>query len=217
MTVIGITGPTGAGKTTVLNVLRDLGGAVADCDAVYHQLLHTSGPMQNELKNRFGGEIFDENGDLRRKELGAIVFGHEKALADLNAITHRHIIAELDRRIAQAEAQGCPAVALDAVALIESGVGERCQATVAVTAAEEVRLRRIMTREGIGEDYARSRIAVQKPTAWYEERCDYTLRNDGAKEALEQQARELFEQILGNTCRQDVYGDLFRGSQTKED
>ena len=196
MTVIGITGPTGAGKTTVLNVLKELGGDVVDCDAVYHELLRTSGSLQAELKGRFGGEIFDENGDLRRKELGAIVFGDEKALADLNAITHRHIIAELDRRIAQAEAQGRPAVALDAVALIESGVGERCRVTVAVTAPEEARLRRIMAREGIGEDYARSRIAAQKPTAWYEERCGFTLRNDGTREDLERQARELFGQIL---------------------
>lgn len=196
MTVIGITGPTGAGKTTVLNVLRDLGGAVVDCDAVYHELLRASNPLQNELKNRFGREIFDENGDLRRKELGAIVFKDENALADLNAITHRHIIAELDRRIARAEAQGCPAMALDAVALIESDLGERCRVTVAVTAAEEVRVRRIMAREGIGEDYARARIAAQKPTAWYEERCDHTLRNDGTQEELEQRARALFEQIL---------------------
>lgn len=196
MIVIGITGPTGAGKTTVLNVLKELGGDVADCDAIYHELLRTSASLQNELKNRFGGEIFDQNGDLRRKELGAIVFGDEKALADLNAITHRHIIAELDRRIARAEARGCPAIALDAVALLESGVGERCRVTIAVTAAEEARLRRIQAREGIGGDYARSRIAAQKPSAWFEERCDHTLRNDGAREALEQKARALFEQIL---------------------
>ena len=154
MIVIGITGPTGAGKTTVLSVLKELGGAVVDCDAVYHELLRTSAELQAELKARFGGEIFEETGDLRRKELGAIVFKDEKALADLNAITHRHIIAELDRRIARAEAQGCPAVALDAVALIESGAAQRCRVTVAVTAPEEARLRRIMAREGIGEDYA---------------------------------------------------------------
>ena len=196
MTVIGITGPTGAGKTTVLRVLEEMGGAVVDCDAVYHELLRTSAAMQTELKSRFGGEIFDENGDLRRKELGAIVFKDENALADLNAITHRHIIVELDRLIARAEARGCPAMALDAVALLESGLGERCRVTVAVTAAEEVRARRIMAREGIGEDYARWRIAAQKPAAWYEARCDYTLRNDGPREALERQAAALFRKIL---------------------
>ena len=196
MTVIGITGPTGAGKTTVLNVLADMGGAVADCDAVYHELLLTSAPMRNELKARFGTEIFDENGHLRRKELGAIVFGDQTALADLNAITHRHIVARLERMIAQARAEGRPAIALDAIALLESGAGGLCGVTVAVTAPEEVRVRRIMAREGISEEYARSRAAAQKPSSWFEERCTYTLRNDGDREALAAKARALFAHII---------------------
>lgn len=196
MTVIGITGPTGAGKTTVLGVLEELGGAIVDCDAVYHELLRTSVPMRDELRARFGPDIFDENGDLRRKELGAIVFGDQNALAELNAITHRHIVAELERRIARARAEGSPAVALDAIALLESGAGGLCGVTVAVTAPEDVRVRRIMEREGIGEDYARARVAAQKPASWFEAHCDHTLRNDGERSAFEAEARALFEQIL---------------------
>lgn len=201
MIVIGITGPTGAGKTTVLNVLRELGGAVADCDGVYHELLRASVPMREELAARFGPGIFDENGDLRRKELGAIVFSDPDALADLNAITHRHIVSELERRIAQAEGEGRPAIALDAVALLESGAGTLCGTTIAVTAPEEVRVGRIMAREGIGEDYARARVRAQKPSAWFEGRCAHTLRNDGEKASLEEQARELFKSIL---CKEDL-------------
>ena len=200
MTVIGITGPTGAGKTTVLGVLRDMGGMAVDCDAVYHELLRSDASMQNELKARFGGEIFDENGGLRRKELGAIVFGDQAALADLNAITHRHIIAELRRRIARGSAENRPAIALDAIALMESGAGALCDVTIAVTASEEVRVGRIMEREGIGEEYARARITSQKPSAWFEERCTHTLRNDGDKAALEDRARALFIQIL---CKEE--------------
>jgi len=196
MTVIGITGPTGAGKTTVLNVLTDMGGAAVDCDAVYHELLRASAPMRHELKTRFGAQIFDQNGDLLRKKLGAIVFGDEAALADLNAITHRHIAAQLDRMIAQAKAEGRPAIALDAIALLESGVGARCDVTVAVTAPEDVRVRRIVAREGIPEEYAQARAAAQKPSSWFEERCTYTLRNDGNREEFEARARALFELIL---------------------
>ena len=87
MIVIGITGPTGAGKTTVLNVLRDMGGAVADCDAVYHELLRTSAPLRAELRARFDEEGFCENGDLRREALGGIVFEDAGGLAGLNATT----------------------------------------------------------------------------------------------------------------------------------
>lgn len=201
MVVIGITGPTGAGKTTVLNVLRDMGGAVADCDAVYHELLRSSAPLREELGARFGASIFDPTGDLRRKELGAIVFGDPDALADLNAITHRHIVAQLHHLIAQAEGKGRPAIALDAIALLESGAGALCDTTVAVTAPEDLRVGRIMAREGISEDYARARIAAQKPSSWFEEHCTYTLRNDGDRAALEARARALFQSIL---CKEDV-------------
>ena len=196
MTVIGITGPTGAGKTTVLSVLRDMGGAVADCDAVYHELLRTSAPLREELRSRFGGAIFDKAGDLRRKELGTVVFGDPAALADLNAITHRHIVSQLRRLIARAEGEGRPAIALDAIALLESGAGELCHVTIAVTAPEEVRVGRVMAREGVSEDYARARIAAQKPSSWFEARCTHTLRSGGSREALEGRARELFESIL---------------------
>ena len=196
MTVIGITGPTGAGKTTVLNVLRDMGGAVVDCDALYHELLRRDVSMQNELKARFGQDIFDENDGLRRKALGVIVFEDQSALEDLNAITHRHIVAEAERCIAQAGAEGRPAVALDAIALLESGAGELCGATIAVTARPEVRVRRIMAREGISEEYARRRVAAQKPEAWFEEHCTYTLRNDGTQAELEAGARRLLTQMI---------------------
>lgn len=196
MTVIGITGPTGAGKTTVLNVLQDMGGAVADCDAVYHGLLRASAPLREELRARFGGEIFDGAGGLRRKALGAIVFGDAQALASLNAITHRHIVAELERLIAQAGAQGRPAIALDAVALLESGAGALCHVTVAVTAPEEARAARIMAREGIPEEYARARIRAQKPGSWFEQHCTYTLRNDGDLAGFEARARALLTHII---------------------
>lgn len=196
MTVVGITGPTGAGKTTVLNVLRDMGGAVADCDAVYHGLLRASAPLREELRARFGGEIFDGAGGLRRKALGAIVFGDAQALASLNAITHRHIIAELKMLIAQAGAQGRPAIALDAIALMESGAGALCGVTVAVTAPEDIRVGRIMAREGISEEYARARVRAQKPDSWFEERCTYTLRNSGDLAGFEARSRSLLRHII---------------------
>lgn len=196
MTVIGITGPTGAGKTTVLNVLSELGGTAVDCDAVYHELLRTSAPMQNELRGRFGEAVFDANGDLRRKKLGAIVFDDASALADLNAITHRHVMAALENHIARARAEGRPAIALDAIALLESGAGALCDVTVAVTAAEEARVGRIMAREGISEEYARARIRAQKPGVWFEERCTCSLRNDGDQADFEARARALFAHII---------------------
>ena len=197
MTIIGITGPTGAGKTTVLNVLDDLRGLILDCDAVYHDLTCSCVPMRQELTDRFGAEIFDENGQLRRKALGAIVFEDKQALADLNEITHRYVYQAVEDAIAVARVEGRPAVAIDAIALLESGLGDLCDATVAVTADDELRIRRIMARDNISEEYARMRVEAQKPSRYFEERCDHILRNDGTDPSvLESQAEKLFKSMI---------------------
>lgn len=196
MTVIGITGPTGAGKTTVLNVLAELGGVILDCDAIYHDLTEHCGPMRQELADRYGADIFDEQGQLLRKKLGAIVFEDEKALSDLNEITHRYVYRAVEEAIAVAKGQARPAVAIDAIALLESGLGELCHATVAVTADDELRVRRIMARDSISEAYARQRVEAQKPSRWFEEHCDHTLRNEGEPSEVEGKAKELFKSMI---------------------
>ena len=197
MRIIGITGPTGAGKTTALHALADLGAAVIDCDGVYHDLTENSAPMLDELRRRFGDGIFDSDGALQRKVLGTIVFGDEGALADLNAIPHRYVNDEVDRRLDQARGEGRPAAAVDAIALLDSDLRDKCHCTVAVTAPDEVRVRRIMARDGIGEEYARLRLAAQKPVEYFEHNSDYTLRNDGEDPAeFYRRARALFEPLI---------------------
>jgi dephospho-CoA kinase len=133
---------------------------------------------------------------LDRQKLGGVVFQDEKALADLNRITHHYVNDEVNRQIQEVESKGCPAVAVDAIALLEGGLGERCDVTVGIVAPVEVRVRRIMEREGISEEYARTRIAAQKPEAYYEDNCTYTIRNDSTPEEFAQKARTLFAQIL---------------------
>ena len=195
MTVIGITGPTGAGKTTVLSVLKELGGCILDADAVYHELLESDLTLRSDLEERFG-PLTRGDGTIDRKKLGAVVFHDRLALAELNRIAHGRVVAAISERLVQAQKSGVQIAAVDAIALFESGAAELCRTTVAVTATEEVRARRIMAREGISEEYARVRIAAQKPAAWFEERCDYVLRNDGGREELEERARTLFMSII---------------------
>ena len=195
---IGITGPTGAGKTTALNALASLGVHIIDCDAVYHQLLASSAPLKAALTERFGPEILDGDGQVDRKALGNVVFGDPAALADLNAITHRSILAEIDRQAAEAERQGRPAVAIDAIALIESGVGDTCDAVVGILAPKETRIRRIMAREGIPEEYARKRVEAQQGEDFFRAHCGHILENreGDAPEAFQARALALFRTLI---------------------
>ena len=177
--IIGITGGTGCGKTTLLNKVKQMGGLVLDCDEIYHRLLKWDSRMLEAIGARFPGVV--EHGELDRKKLGAIVFGDEKALADLNAITHAAVKAAVLRDIPPIPTL----VAIDAIALFESGLAELCDVTVAVTAPVEDRVRRLMARDHISEDYARARIAAQHEEDWFRQRCDYTLENHGEIHAFE--------------------------------
>lgn len=173
--ILGITGGTGCGKTTLLNIIAEYGGLVLDCDAIYHQLLQTDTKLLNAIETRFPGTV--EDGVLQRKQLGSIVFSDEKALLDLNKITHGAVKAEVLRRLETAP----KLAAIDAIALFEGGLAELCDMTVAVTASEEVRVKRLMVRDSISEDYARNRIAAQHGEDWFRQRCDCILENNGTQ------------------------------------
>ena len=188
--IIGITGGTGCGKTTLLEEIEGRGGQVYDGDAVYHELLTRDDGLLNAIEARFPGVV--EDGQLQRKKLGAIVFADENALRDLNAITHGAIKAEIVRRLAEKP----PLAAIDAIALFEGGLSELCDTTVAVCAPEEIRVRRLMERDGISESYARSRIPAQKSESWFREMCDHTLHNDGTLAEFEEKCRMLLDEIL---------------------
>ena len=170
--IIGITGGTGCGKTTLLNVIRTAGGLVLDCDAIYHDLLTRDDALLSAIDARFPGVV--ENGQLQRKKLGSIVFADAKALEELNTITHGAIRQEVLRQL-----ESRPKLAaIDAIALFESGLAELCDVTVAVTAPREDRVLRLMARDGISRAYAESRIDAQHGDAWFRQRCRHILENN---------------------------------------
>lgn len=177
--IIGITGGTGSGKSTLLHLIKKQGGLVLDCDAIYHRLLQTDASLLQTIETRFPGSVTD--GALDRKKLGSIVFNDKDALLSLNHITHAAVKAEI---LQQLETKPKLA-AIDAIGLFEGDLADLCDITVAVTAPADVRIRRIMDRDGISEAYARDRISAQHSDAWFAERCDCVLENNGTTEEFE--------------------------------
>ena len=191
--VVGITGPTGAGKTSALRALEQLGGYVLDCDAIYHELLRTDGALRGAIAGAFG-PVFAADGGLDRQKLGNVVFGDPAALETLNGIIYARLPRELRRRMDESDAA---VVGIDAINLIESGLDGLCCRTVAVIAPAETRVARIMARDGIPEEYARLRVRAQKDEAFYRAHCTDVLVNDcGSAAAFTEKARRALETIL---------------------
>ena len=184
--IIGITGGTGCGKTTLLNVVRELGGLVLDCDAIYHDLLTRDTKLLDAIEARFPGVV--EDGCLQRKKLGAIVFQDADALADLNRITHGAVKSEVIRQLETAP----DLAAIDAIGLFESGLDALCKLTVAVTAPVDARIARLMVRDSITREYAAARIQAQPSNEDFAQRCDYCLENDSTAENFREKCIAFF-------------------------
>lgn len=193
MTVLGLTGPTGAGKTTALEVLADFGFEIVDCDALYYQLLRTDGWLRRSLTDAFG-PVFLPDGELDRRTLAKRVFGDQRELDKLNAVVFPAMSAAVEQKIRKCSQKG---LAIDAVNLVESGMGRLCAATVAVTAPPALRLRRIMARDGLTEAQARARIQAQKPDRWYAAHCGFLLENrEEDWDACRELMRGFFQNLL---------------------
>jgi len=191
-TIIGITGGTGCGKTTALNALSELGVHVIDCDAVYHSLLERDKEMLRAIDEAFPGVVV--NGSLQRKQLGQRVFSDAIALDKLNKTVWPFINRKVEAILREHAPRPC---AIDAIALLESGLGKLCTHTVAVTASEDVRVRRLMAREGISEDYARLRIQAQKPNEAFAAACTMTIENNcDTAEGFAELCKNTFSAVL---------------------
>lgn len=175
--IIGITGGSGTGKSTVSAEFEKRGYFVIDADKVAHRIMDKGTACLGEVTEFFGEEYLNSDGTLNRKKLGAKVFNDASLLEQLNKITHKYIRKEIEFLT-----QGKSLAVIDAALLFESGLDDLCEKAVFVSCPADIRIQRIVSRDGVDKDYAVSRINAQKPDEFYRKKCDFEIINDGKQD-----------------------------------
>ncbi len=176
MKIIGITGGTGAGKSSVCDELKKCGAQIIDADLIARQIVQKGKPALEEIISVFGRDIIAPDDELDRKKLGGIVFADSNKLNILNKITHKYIFDEMQRQINECSTD---ILVLDVPLLFEKDFPFNCDLTVAVVADKEERIRRIMARDGINRKSAEERILNQMSDEEYIKHADICFKNDG--------------------------------------
>lgn len=195
MLVFGLTGGSGAGKSTAADIFRRLGVYVVDADKIARIIVEKGEPCLEELRAEFGNCIIDCNGSLNRRKLGDIVFGDEKKLKSLNEITHKYIKKEIMIALSNVN---CEIAAVDGAVIIGSNVEELCSFIVSVLADRDIRLRRIAVRDGLSCEQAENRLKSQPEDDFYIQNSEYVIYNNGSAAVLERKVKEVYEKIKEN-------------------
>ena len=205
MLVIGLTGSSGSGKSTVSQMLQEQEFDVINCDSVARDVVRPGSPCLNAIFEAFGETVRGMDGTLNRRLLADIVFHDKKKLEKLNSIMYPQITADIKDLLRQYQANGSEFAVLDAPNLFESGADSLCDCTVSVISNDPLRIKRIMERDNIEEAMAISRLRSQYPNEFYIQRSDYIIKNIGTLTQLKLQTQELISE-LRNRCNRRDYG-----------
>ena len=195
MKIIGLTGPTGSGKSTVSKQAGALGLTVLDCDVIAHRVVGTDADAIAALKREFG-DITAPDGRIDRKKLAAKAFSSNEATEKLNCTVLPFIVKAVEREIDAAKSGGAKAVLLDAPTLYESGLDLKCDAVVAVLSDSDSRKQRIIERDGLTLIEAERRMSAGKPDSYYREKTKHIIYNNGDLAGLRQSAAVMFGELL---------------------
>ena len=193
--VIGLTGQSGAGKTTVSRVFSQNGFAVIDADIISREVTEKGQPCLTELSEAFGSDIINSDGTLNRKHLGSIVFSDREKLRQLNGIIYPYIIYRIISRIDELSEEGRELILLDAPTLFEANADDLCDLIISVTADESIRMSRIIARDNITSDAAKKRFESQYSEHFFVNHSDFVIINNKTPDVLAAKAEEVAGKI----------------------
>jgi dephospho-CoA kinase len=191
--LIGLTGGIATGKSTVARLLADRGAVIVDADLLAREVVEPGSPALAEIAARFGGSVLTPEGALDRAALGAVVFADPEERRRLEAITHPRIAALMGERIAEGLASDAPLVVADIPLLFENDRDGLVEGVLLVDAPEDVQLRRLILRDGVGEAAARARVAAQMPLTEKRRRATWVIDNGGSPEQTAAQVAAWWE------------------------
>ena len=190
--VVGLTGGTGTGKTSVSKFFEDAGFEVINYDLVTRSIYSKDSECLREVVSAFGDGILNPDGELDRKKLGEVVFSDRESLDILNKIVYKYIVSLTADKIENSKGKK---LLLDAPTLFESGLNEKCDLIVGVIAKKEIRIKRVTVRDSLLPERVEERIASQKPDEFYRENCDFIIENDGSPEELALKVQKVLDAI----------------------
>ncbi len=190
--IIGLTGMSGAGKTTVSQCFKDAGYHVINCDKTARRATKIGSPLLHLLSAEFGSGIINTDGSLNRQMLADIAFSDKKKTEKLNGIMLPYIVRMINDEINSLE---CDKILLDAPTLFQAGADKLCSCTVAVVADREKCITRIIQRDGISREQAEARLNSQYTADYFAENCTYLIYNDGNISDLQSKADEIIKII----------------------
>ena len=191
MKCIGLTGGIGSGKTTVARIFSMLNVPVYNSDEAGRNISNIDPLVKSTIKEQFGADVFDQNENLNREKLSAIVFNDSSALAKLNAIIHPAVAQDFKTWCAN---QSSPYVIKETAILFEHGLDKHLDGVIVVEAPDELRIKRVMHRNGITEDAVRQRIQQQLPQDELISRADWVIHNN-EEQLLIPQVLEIYSRI----------------------
>ncbi len=193
--IIGLTGMSGAGKTTACEAFSECGVDIINCDMVARVVVEKGRLALKELENYFGTEITLSDGTLDRKRVGNMIFSDKSARLAFNDIIYPFISYEMIINVVKYLRNGSKYILLDAPTLFESGTDGFCDVIVSVVTEYEDSLKRIMLRDNLSREEAENRLSSQHPADFYSKRSDYCILNNGTKEELKNKIKSIFEFI----------------------
>jgi len=195
--VIGLTGGIASGKTTISNILKELGAIIIDADKIARKVVERGSPALKEIEEHFGSEILFENMRLNRKKLGNIVFNDTESLKKLNEIVHPYIVEKIIDEINRyRETYNNRVIILDAALLIELNLMNLVEEVWLIVVPEKMQLERLVERENISTDQAQKRIDVQMAFEDKKKYADLIIDNSKDLAYLQAQIEENWERII---------------------